>query len=250
MIKHKTLSTIKNPVIVHYTRIPFEEWSSNEIWGLYIYHNDEYYSYEVNTINDEEWSIYQYAQKIIELLAQGCTIIHWNQTSEHFGSKHIVERFFELTGSHLNLEYGKNSINLAYEMIKTYGEEYISHPRLDSLAALNGFSGAESDEPSPMFNHRRTALIVKIFYSAMNGTLKTLNSEYREKLFRLELLKEINNELRSINPEDRVLSRKQVKKECGISSETLSNLIQESKIPYTQIGRRLYFLKSELLKTI
>tara|TARA_E500000318_G_scaffold98631_2_gene100073 strand:+ start:180 stop:959 length:780 start_codon:yes stop_codon:yes gene_type:complete len=242
------LKAIKDPVIVHFARSPFDEHRYKEVWGLFIYHNDEYLSFQVDNLDDEAAVIFDFKATLDVLRAKGGTVIHWNQVSSDFGPKFISKRYRELTGRDLGLDYGKDSVNLAYEMVKIYGDEYVDHPRLDKLAKLNGWFGAERDDPCPLFDINRTALIVKIFYTAINGTLKTMNSEYRERLLRTELLDQIKQELRNADAEEKVLTRKEVLKELDICSNTLSNWVRNKQIPYTRIGRRLYFLKSEILK--
>lgn len=242
------LKKVKDPVIVHYARSPFDDRRYNEVWGLFIWHNDEYLSFPVENLEEEAAVILNFKATLKELVAKGGTVIHFNQTSTEFGPKHIANRYFDLTGRYLELDYGKDAINLGYQLIKIYGDDYVDHPRLDNLAQLNGWAwGRERYEPCPLFDHNRTALIVKIFYSTINGTLKTMNSEYREQLLRTELLDQIKRELRNSDAEERILTRKEVLKELDICSNTLSNWVRDKKIPYTRIGRRLYFLKSELL---
>ncbi|RIV38150.1 DNA-binding protein [Flagellimonas lutimaris] len=242
------LKAIKDPVIVHFARSPFDEHRYKEVWGLFIYHNDEYLSFQVDNLDDEAAVIFDFKATLDVLRAKGGTVIHWNQVSSDFGPKFISKRYRDLTGNYLELDYGKDSVNLAYELIKAYGDDYVDHPRLDKLAQLNGWAwGRERSEPCPLFDHNRTALIVKTFYATINGTLKTMDSKYRESLLRTELLDQIKRELRNADAEEKVLTRKQVLKELDICSNTLSNWVRDKKIPYTRIGRRLYFFKSEIL---
>lgn len=247
MNPRQKLKAIKDPVIIHYARSPFDDYFRNAIWDMFIWHNDEFFSFHCEKPDEETQKIKEFKQKIDSLKANGGTILHWNQISSEFGARHINNRYMELTGNELGLSYGHEAVNLAYEMVKIYGDEYVNHPRLDNLAKLNGWFGAERDEPCPLFDHKRTALIVKIFFGAINGTLKTMDSEYREKLLRTELLRQIKNELRDHDAEEKILTRKQVIEELDISGRTLTNWVSQSKIPYTRIGRRLYFLKSEIL---
>ncbi|WP_421803851.1 helix-turn-helix domain-containing protein [Flagellimonas sp.] len=248
MNPREKLKAIKDPVIVHYARSPFDDRRYNEVWGLFIWHNDDFISYKVDSLKEEAEVIFAFKAELELLKAKGGTVIHWNQTSNEFGPKHIANRYFDLTGRYLELDYGKDAINLAYEVIKIYGDDYVDHPRLDKLAQLNGWAwGTERHEPCPLFDHNRTALLVKIFYATLNGTLKTMNSEYRERLLRTELLEQIKRELRNADAEERILTRREVIKELDIHPNTLTNWVRDKKIPYTRIGRRLYFLKSELL---
>lgn len=248
MSPREKLKAIKDPVIVHFARSPFNERRYKEVWGLFIYHNDEYLSFPVDNLEDEASVIFDFKATLKELTAKGGTVIHWNQVSDEFGPKFISNRYRELTGNHLGLDYGPDAVNLAYELIKIYGDDYVDHSRLDKLAQLNGWAwGQERWNPCPLFDHNRLALIVKIFYAAINDTLKTMNSEYRERILRAELLEQIKQELRNADAEEKVLTRKEVLKELDICSKTLTNWVNGGKIPYTRIGRRLYFLKSELL---
>lgn len=248
MNPRQKLKTIKDPVIVHFARSPFDERRYKEVWGLFIYHNDEFLSFPIDNLEDEAAVIFDFKETLDVLRAKGGTVIHWNQTSMEFGPKFISNRYRELTGNHLGLDYGKDSVNLAYELIKIYGDGYVDHPRLEKLAQLNGWGwGRERYEPCPLFDHNRTALIMRIFYATINSTLKTMNSEYREQLLRTELLDQIKRELRNADAEEKVLTRKEVLKELDICSKTLTNWVNGGRIPYTRIGRRLYFLKSEIL---
>lgn len=243
------LKAIKDPVIVHFARSPFDECRYKEVWGLLIYHDDEFLSFPADSLKEEPAAILNFKATLKELIAKGGTVIHWNQVSDEFGPKFISKRYRELTGRDLGLDYGDDAINLAYELIKIYGEQYTDHPRLDKLAELNGWArGSRVKEPYSISDHSRLALLVKIFYATINGTLKTMDSEYRERILRTELLEQIKQELRNADAEEKVLTRKEVLKELDICSNTLSNWVRDKKIPYTRIGRRLYFLKSEIIR--
>ena len=62
-----------------------------------------------------------------------------------------------------------------------------------------------------------------------------------------ELIKELRKDIRRMDDEEKILTRKEVLKMLDISARTMTNWVRENKIPYTRIGRRLYFLKSEIM---
>jgi len=120
----------------------------------------------------EAENIKEYAIKINELLSEGLTLVHWNQNSSTFGADRINKRYKDLKGDNLKLEYS-NDINLAEWLIFKYGDRYISHPRLDNLAKLNGFNGVkETEDGQRTFASNRLLLITKIYFNAFSNTLK------------------------------------------------------------------------------
>ena len=151
---------------VHYQCYNFNEGES--ITTLNIYSKGKGKEYTGN----EAESIKEYATKIDELLNEGLTLVHWNQNSSTFGADHINKRFKDLKGDNLKLEYS-NDINLAEWLIFKYGDRYISHPRLDNLAKLNGFNGVKETEfEQRTFASNRLLLITKIYFNAFSNTLK------------------------------------------------------------------------------
>ncbi|MCH8535540.1 MAG: hypothetical protein LAT51_10765 [Flavobacteriaceae bacterium] len=121
----------------------------------------------------EAEKIKSYAVEVEKLLTEGLVLIHWNQDRPNYGTDHINKRFKHLTGEDLNIEY-RNEINLAEWLIFEFGQDYISHPRLDSLAKLNKFHGIRENEQGEVtFATNRLLLLTKIYFNALQGTLKT-----------------------------------------------------------------------------
>lgn len=164
------LPQIEDVFFVHYQREDFE--AGTKIYNLSIYLNGKVIDFSTET---ETEIIYNFSKKVVELCNSGLIPIHWNQTAPHYGIDHIKSRYKELTGSNLILDY-VNDINLAEWLVYNYGENYISHPRLDTLATLNNFNGI-TDKESKIFHTTRLVLLTKIYFNALKRTLKTeLNS--------------------------------------------------------------------------
>ncbi|OXB08875.1 hypothetical protein B0A81_06855 [Flavobacterium plurextorum] len=160
------LPQLKDVFFVHYQCDDFE--IGTKITSLSIYADDKTIEFFKDT---EEENIEKYCTKVFELCNRGLVPIHWGQNKTYFGIEHIKSRYNELTGKTIALEY-TNSINLGKWLINTYGERYISHPRLDNLANLNNFNGVTNKE-SRIFHTNRLFLLTKIYFNALNGTLKT-----------------------------------------------------------------------------
>lgn len=152
---------------VHYQCDNFNE--GEQITALCIYSNGKAKEYSGN----EPENIKEYANKVNELLNEGLFLVHWNQDRPNYGTDHINKRYYDLTGENLELEYS-NEINLAEWLIFKYGQNYISHPRLDNLAKLNEFYGIrEMELGQRTFATNRLMLLTKIYFNALNNTLKT-----------------------------------------------------------------------------
>lgn len=152
---------------VHYQCDDFNE--GEKIAALCIHSNGRAKEYS----GDEAGNIKEYANKVNELLNEGLFLVHWNQDRPNYGTDHIQKRYYDLTGENLELEYS-NGINLAEWLIFKYGQHYISHPRLDNLAKLNEFQGIrEMEVGQRTFATNRLMLLTKIYFNALNETLKT-----------------------------------------------------------------------------
>src|SRR5690554_4116723 len=152
---------------VHYQCDDFNE--GEKIAALCIHSNGRAKEYS----GDEAENIKEYANKVNELLNEGLFLVHWNQDRPYYGTDHIQKRYYDLTGKNLELEYN-NGINLAEWLIFKYGQHYISHPRLDNLAKLNEFQGIrEMEVGQRLFATNRLMLLTKIYFNALNETLKT-----------------------------------------------------------------------------
>ncbi|CAZ98729.1 hypothetical protein [Zobellia galactanivorans] len=167
---------MKDTAIVHYAREPFDK-DSGAIYGLYIYHEGNLKSFCSNGSEKGELSaIDDYAYYIDKLIGKGTKIVHWGQDRVDFGWQHIAFRYEELYRHtpDFYLYYGENEFNLAWELLKKFGFNYAAHPRLNSLAEMNGWTKYNSTkDPSILFDHRRTELIVKIYKAFISNTLKT-----------------------------------------------------------------------------
>lgn len=152
---------------VHYQCDNFDE--GEKVLSLSVHSNGSTAQYS----GSEADSIREYAAKVKELLSNGLILIHWNQNQPYYGTDHLKKRYKDLTGCDLELEYSKQ-INLAEWLIFKYGQNYVSHPRLDNLARLNNFTGVrEAELGQRIFPANRVSLLTKIYLSALNSTLKT-----------------------------------------------------------------------------
>lgn len=120
---------------------------------------------------DEADDIAKYCQHIKDLCNEGLTPIHWNQNRSYFGVDHITSRYTSLTNKEIELVY-VNEINLAELLVELYGDEYVSHPRLDSLAELNqSFGSSRNEYRQRTFSVNRVMLITKIYHRLINNKL-------------------------------------------------------------------------------
>ncbi|PKA97358.1 excisionase family DNA binding protein [Flavobacteriaceae bacterium MAR_2009_75] len=236
----------KNLIVVHYDRNNFGELS-DVVLALYLYNylTDEYLSFEFdNSRYTESKAIKACTNEIQRLQSQGFIIVHWNQNRPEYGPQHINKRYKHLTGNDLGLDYGETQINLAGLLFDVYGDDYISHPRLDNLISLNNF---KIEREGPLKNFERLNHIVKIFYAAQNETLKTKSNLALELEKKQEMIDRLKVELKLAQSDEKVLDRSEVIELLGVSEGTLSNWVRNNEIPYTRIGRRLFFLKSRIL---
>lgn len=154
---------------VHYQCDSFEDGTC--IHDLHIYAKGKLKEY---TGSDEAAFLKRYADRVRELMAEGLMPIHWNQNRPYYGPDHINERYLELTGQELNLEY-TNDLNLADRLKQIYGDDYVcgNCSRLNTLAELNHFNGhLEKDKSAKRVLHsNRTLLLFRIYRAASNKTL-------------------------------------------------------------------------------
>jgi hypothetical protein len=154
---------------VHYQCDYFED--GNRIHDLHIYAKGRLKEY---TGPDEAHFLKRYADRVQELSAEGLTLVHWNQNRPYYGPDHINERYKELTGQELNLDYC-NEINLAEKLKDIYGDNYVcgNTSRLNTLAELNHFNGhLEKDKSTKRVLHsNRTLLLYRIYRAVTNNTL-------------------------------------------------------------------------------
>lgn len=161
------LPSYRSVFFVHYSCDKFDE--GTQIYRLGIYAKDE--MQEFCGDNEAEF-IEAYCRRVTQLCAEGLIPIHWNQNTPVYGAAHIRSRYKELTGRDIELQY-TNCINLSGWLIEKYGDDYISHPRLDKLAELNNLSGKSTEQGSRTFFSNRLILLSKIYCLELNNKLKT-----------------------------------------------------------------------------
>ena len=164
------LPSYRSVFFVHYSCDKFDE--GTQIFRLGIYAKDE--MQEFCGDNEAEF-IEAYCRRVTQLCAEGLIPIHWNQNTPVYGAAHIRSRYKELTGKDIELQY-TNCINLSGWLIEKYGDDYISHPRLDNLAELNNLSGKSTEQGSRTFFSNRLILLSKIYCLELNNKLKTATS--------------------------------------------------------------------------
>ena len=164
------LPSYRSVFFVHYSCDKFDE--GTQIYRLGIYTKDE--MQEFCGDNEAEF-IEAYCRLVTQLCAEGLIPIHWNQNTPVYGVAHICSRYKELTGRDIELQY-TNCINLSGWLIEKYGDDYISHPRLDKLAELNNLSGKSTEQGSRTFFSNRLILLSKIYCLELNNKLKTATS--------------------------------------------------------------------------
>jgi hypothetical protein len=163
---------------VHYLCDPFGKGS--KIYYLNIHAKGNTTQYD----SDEKEAIKEYCKVVAQLLQEGLRLVHWNQDSPHYGPQHIRARYSKIAEEEIDLDYG-NCIGLSSAIIDEYGDKYIDHGkwgRLDSLAALNNFSGSSEGKGMKTFATDRVRLISKIYYNFIRGTLLTNKGTYYFKL--------------------------------------------------------------------
>ena len=161
------LPSYRSVFFIHYSCDKFDE--GTQIYRLGIYAKDE--MQEFCGDNEAEF-IEAYCRRVTQLCAEGLIPIHWNQNIPAYGVAHICSRYKELTGRDIELQY-TNCINLSGWLIEKYGDDYISHPRLDKLAELNNLSGKSTEQGSRTFFSNRLILLSKIYCLELNNKLKT-----------------------------------------------------------------------------
>ena len=164
----KELPPFENVFFIHYQCEDFK--IGDKVLSLSIYAKGM--AIEYSKSNEVE-NIENYFKKIDELQNENLTPIHWNQDRHYYSETHLKDRYNKITDKNINVTY-KNSIKLSEYLIDTYGENYIEHPRLDSLAKLNNFYGIREDEKdSRIFPTNRILLLTKIYKNTLKGSLKT-----------------------------------------------------------------------------
>lgn len=160
-------------VFVHYLCDEFEE--GKRIFNLLLARGDDSHTrrWDVTSEKTEAKSLKEYFD-FLENKCKGLRAVHWNQCASYFGPAHLNARYKALTGTDAGFDYYE-PLNLADFLIRKYGDKYVAHPRLDSLAALNNFVGIRAtSKDARTFPDQRLLLISKIYHAEYRGELKIL----------------------------------------------------------------------------
>lgn len=161
-----SLPTYDKVFFVHYQCQNFN--LGEEIYNMCVCSGNKVKQYDGT---NEVLMIEQYCQQVKTLCDEGFIPVHWNQNAKYYGIDHIIHRYTSLTDKVIELEY-PNEIDLASTLIELYGDDYVPHSRLDSLANLNNLRGHSSENADRTFPTSRIQLISKIYHKAINGKLK------------------------------------------------------------------------------
>ncbi len=153
---------------VHYQCQQFND--GEQIYNMCVGYNNKVKQFDAQP--NEAAMIEEYCKLVKNYCDQGIRPIHWNQNAKYFGIDHICSRYKALTGETITLEY-PNDIDLSSLLIDMFGDDYVSHPRLDTLATLNNFKGHSSDSNMRIFPTQRTQLLAKIYHKLINKKLIT-----------------------------------------------------------------------------
>jgi hypothetical protein len=161
-----SLPSYKEVFFVHYQCDKFDEGNGIKEMGIYAKGKCKEYKG-----TDEAAVIEQYCQRVKELCAEGLIPVHWNQNRPYFGADHICERYKEITGNDIAIEY-ENDIELSGLLIEIYGDDYVPHPRLDNLAELNQCFGSTLDSKRVRtLSADRLILVSKMYHKLLNNKL-------------------------------------------------------------------------------
>lgn len=170
----KTKEQLPDPdgvVFVHYLCQEFEV--GDRILNLMLARGDDSQirRWDVTSDKTEAKALKDYFG-FLESKCKGLRAVHWNQCASYFGPAHLNARYKALTGTDAGFGYF-NPLGLSDFLIRKYGDKYIAHPRLDSLAALNNFVGIrETSKDARTFPDQRLLLISKIYHAEYRGELK------------------------------------------------------------------------------
>lgn len=161
------LPTYDKVFFVHYQCQHFD--LGEQIFNMCVVHNNRTKQFDGEPC--EATMIEQYCELVTSFCKQGLTPIHWNQNAKYYGIDHICNRYKALTGREIALEY-PNEIDLPSILIDLLGDDYVPHPRLDSLAALNDIKGHSSEHESRTYPTQRVMLMAKVYHKLLNDKLK------------------------------------------------------------------------------
>ena len=155
---------------VHYQCQNFNE--GEQIYNMCVAHNNKIKQFDYEPC--EATMIEAYCSLVTSYCNKEFIPIHWSQNAKYYGIDHICSRYKVLTGKEISLEY-PNEIDLSALLIEMLGDDYVPHPRLDSLATLNNIKGHSSDSEMRTFPTQRTQLLAKVYHKLLNTKLKTGN---------------------------------------------------------------------------
>jgi len=141
--------------------------------GTKIYNLGIYSKGKAKEFADEEEHIIieKFCAQVKELCFEGLIPVSWNQNRPYFGPDMIMKRYKQITGKEIELEY-VNEIILSDLLIEIYGDDYVSHPRLDNLAELNQCFGSSKDKVrEQIFSVDRILLLSKIYHKLLHKKL-------------------------------------------------------------------------------
>jgi len=161
------LPTYDKVFFVHYQCQHFD--LGEQIFSMCVEHNNKIKQFDCEPC--EASMIEQYCELVTSYCKQGLTPIHWNQNAKYYGIDHICHRYKTLTGREIALEY-PNEIDLPSTLIDLLGDDYVPHPRLDSLATLNNIKGHSSEYESRTYPTQRIMLMAKVYHKLLNSKLK------------------------------------------------------------------------------
>jgi len=136
--------------------------------------NNKVKQFDAENEEQEAVMIVDYCALVKKYCDEGLIPVHWNQNAKYYGIDHICSRYKALTGNSITLDY-PGEIDLASLLIDVLGDDYVPHPRLDSLATLNNLKGHSSESASRTFPTQRTQLLAKVYHKLLNNKLKTGN---------------------------------------------------------------------------
>ncbi len=155
---------------VHYQCQNFNE--GEQIFNMCVAHNNKTKQFDIEPC--EAAMIEAYCSLVTSHCNEGLIPVHWSQNAKYYGIDHICSRYKALTGNEISLAY-PNEIDLSSLLIDMLGDDYVPHPRLDSLATLNDIKGHSSDSEMRTFPTQRTQLLAKVYHKLLNNKLKTGN---------------------------------------------------------------------------
>jgi hypothetical protein len=141
-----------------------------QIFNMCVSYNNKVKQFDADNEPDEATMIADYCTLVKKYCDEGLLPVHWNQNAKYYGIDHICSRYKALTGNSITLDY-PGEIDLASLLIEVFGDDYVPHPRFDSLATLNNLKGHSSESASRTFPTQRTQLLSKVYHKLLNNKL-------------------------------------------------------------------------------